>query len=118
MIKITIITVTLNSEQTIKDSLNSVLSQNYKNIEHIIVDGGSNDQTIEILKRYPNKNKKVYNLEKSGIYEAINHGIKKSNGDYIAILNSDDFYQSEDTIAKIVNIMSTITDSFANLLLV
>ena len=53
--KISIITVTLNSDQTIRDTLNSVFSQTYKNIEHIIVDGGSNDQTLSILKRYPNK---------------------------------------------------------------
>ena len=106
MIKITIITVTLNSEQTIKDSLNSVLSQNYKNIEHIIVDGGSNDQTMEILKRYPNKNKKIYSHKKSGIYKAINYGIKRSNGDYITILNSDDFYQSDDTISKVAKVIN------------
>ena len=106
MIKITIITVTLNSEQTIKDSLNSILSQKYKNIEHIIVDGGSNDQTMKILKRYPNKNKKIYTYKGSGIYKAINYGIKKSNGDYITILNSDDFYQSDDTISKVVKIIN------------
>ena len=52
--KISIITITLNSEKTIRDTLNSVLSQSYKNIEHILVDGGSTDQTLAILKRYPN----------------------------------------------------------------
>ena len=56
--KISIITVTLNSEFTIRDTLNSVFSQTYKNIEHIIVDGGSNDQTCSILKNYTNKKKK------------------------------------------------------------
>ena len=56
--KISIITVTLNSEITISDTLNSILSQNYKNIEHIIVDGGSTDNTLKILKKYPLKNKK------------------------------------------------------------
>ena len=106
MIKISIITVTLNSEQTIKDTLNSVLSQKYKNIEHIIVDGGSDDQTSDILKKYPNKNKKIYKYDKSGIYKAINYGIKKSNGDYITILNSDDFYQSDDTIGKVVKLIN------------
>ena len=106
MIKISIVTVTLNSEQTIKDTLNSVLSQKYKNIEHIIVDGGSDDQTSDILKEYPNKNKKIYKYPKSGIYEAINYGIKKSNGDYITILNSDDFYQSDDTISKVVKVIN------------
>ena len=56
--KISIITVTLNSERTIRDTLNSVFSQTYKNIEHIIVDGGSNDKTRSILKDYTNKKKK------------------------------------------------------------
>ena len=100
--KISIITVTLNSDKTLRDTLNSVLSQRYKNIEHIIVDGGSRDQTKAILKRYPNKNKKIYTQKNSGIYAAINYGIKKSKGDFITILNSDDFYQSEKTITNVV----------------
>ena len=100
--KISIITVTLNSSKTLRDTLNSVLSQTYKNIEHIIVDGGSRDETQAILKRYPNKNKKVYTKKGSGIYAAINYGIKKSKGDFITILNSDDFYQSEITIKNVV----------------
>ena len=56
--KFSIITVTLNSEKTLRDTLNSVFSQTYKNVEHIIVDGGSSDNTISILKKYPNKRKK------------------------------------------------------------
>ena len=58
--RLSIITITLNSEETIRDTLNSVLSQTYKNIEHIIVDGGSNDQTCSILKNYTNKKKKYF----------------------------------------------------------
>ena len=58
--KISIITVSLNSAETIRDTLNSVFSQTYRNIEHIIVDGGSSDETISILKKYPNKNKKIF----------------------------------------------------------
>ena len=57
--KISIITITLNSEKTIRDTLNSVCSQSYKNIEHIIVDGGSSDNTLSILRKYPFKNKKI-----------------------------------------------------------
>ena len=66
--KISVITVTLNSEETIRDTLNSVYSQNYKNIEHIIVDGGSNDETLSILKKYPNKKKKIFIRENFGVY--------------------------------------------------
>jgi len=97
--KISIITVTLNSEKTIRDTLNSVLSQNHKNLEHIIVDGGSNDSTLSILKKYPNKNKKIIIKKNSSIYEAMNIGIKNANGDFIGVLNSDDIYQN----CKVIN---------------
>lgn len=100
--KISIITVTLNSEKTIRDTLNSVLFQTVKNIEHIIVDGGSVDKTISIIKNYPNKNKKIFIKKSLGIYASINFGIKKSSGEYICILNSDDIFHSKDTIKKIL----------------
>ena len=100
--KISIITITLNSDSTIRDTLNSVMSQTYKNIEHIIVDGGSTDTTLPIIKRYPNKRKKVIVKSKSKIYEAMNIGIKAATGEYIAILNSDDIYQSNKVIEEVV----------------
>ena len=100
--KISIITITLNSELTIADTLNSVLSQTYNNIEHIIVDGGSSDSTLSIIKKYPNKNKKIFVRKKTNIYQAMNVGIKKSTGKFIAILNSDDFYQNNNIIENIV----------------
>ena len=102
--KISIITVTLNSEETIRDTLNSVTSQTYKNIEHIIVDGGSNDETIKILSKYNNNKSKFFIKKNFGIYKSINYGIKKSSGDYICILNSDDIFQSNDIIQKLVKI--------------
>ena len=100
--KITILTVCLNSELTILHTLNSVLTQSYKNIEHIIVDGGSADKTLEFLKEYNLKNKIIIHQTKSGIYNAMNLGIKKSKGDYICILNSDDIFNSNTTIEKVV----------------
>ena len=99
--KISIITVTLNSEKTIRDTLNSVLSQKYKNLEHIIVDGGSTDSTVSILKKYPNKNKKIIIKKNSSIYEAMNIGVKIAKGDFIGILNSDDIYQNDKVIGDI-----------------
>jgi len=99
--KISIITITLNSELTIRDTLNSVLSQTYNNIEHIIVDGGSTDATLSIIKRYPNKNKRLFIKKKTNIYEAMNYGIKKSTGKFIAILNSDDLYQNNKVIEEV-----------------
>ena len=104
--KISIITVTLNSENTISDTLNSILSQSYKNIEHIIVDGGSTDNTLKILKNYPNKNKKVFVKKKFGIYKSINYAIKKSSGKYICILNSDDIFHSNNIIDDLVKKIS------------
>ena len=103
--KISVITITLNSESTINDTLNSVSSQSHKNIEHIIVDGGSSDSTLEIIKRYPNRNKKIIIKRGSSIYQAMNIGIKNANGTYIAILNSDDIYQSDSTIEEVVKII-------------
>ena len=104
--KISVITVTLNSEDTIRDTLNSVYSQNYKNIEHVIVDGGANDKTLSILKKYPNKKKKVFIKENFGVYKSINFAIQKCKGNYICILNSDDIFHSNFTINELVKTAS------------
>jgi glycosyltransferase involved in cell wall biosynthesis len=99
--KISVVTVCLNSEKTIPYTLNSVIEQNYNNLEHIIVDGGSTDRTKKILKLYPFTNKKIFNLKKRGLYNALNFGIKKATGDVIGILNSDDIFNSNNTIKLI-----------------
>jgi len=87
---ISIITVTLNSEKYLKETLKSIFNQKYKNYELIIIDGKSNDKTLNIIK----KNIKKINLYKSekdkGIYDAFNKGIKLASGDLIGIVNSDD----------------------------
>jgi glycosyltransferase involved in cell wall biosynthesis len=101
--KISIITVCLNSEKTILDTLNSVINQTYKNIEHIIVDGGSKDKTKTFLRKYIFKNKRIFSIKKKGVYNAINYGIQKATGDIIHILHSDDIYQSNQTISDIIN---------------
>ena len=104
--KFSIITVTLNSSSTIRDTLNSVNSQSYKNIEHIIVDGGSKDQTIPLLKKYSNKNRKYYIKKRFGIYKSINFGISKAKGEFICILHSDDIFQSNNTVKELSNIVA------------
>ncbi len=104
--KISVITVSLNSAQTIRDTLNSVFSQTYKNIEHIIVDGGSKDGTLSILKNYTNKRKKIFIKKNYGIYKSINFAIKESSGKFICILNSDDIFQSNKIIENLVNEIS------------
>ena len=99
--KISIITVTKNSEKYLKKNIESVLTQSYKNYEHIIVDGNSSDKTIKIIKSYKKKIKYIRNINDKGLYHAMNVGIKNSKGDIIGILNSDDIY-FKNTL-KIVN---------------
>ncbi len=99
--KISIITVTKNSEKFLLQNILSVKSQNYKNLEHIIVDGNSKDKTINIINSHKRSIKFVKNYNDKGLYHAMNLGIKKSSGDIIGILNSDDIY-FKNTL-KIVN---------------
>ena len=104
--KISIITVTYNSEKTLKDTIESVLKQNYENYEHIIVDGKSKDSTVDIIKEYEEEynGKLKYISEKdNGIYDAMNKGIKMASGDIIGLLNSDDILAKEDVLSTIVN---------------
>lgn len=89
--KISIITVTYNSAATLKDTLESVKAQDYGDIEHILVDGASKDDTVDIIRSYPHVAKYVSEKDK-GLYDAINKGILMSTGDVVGILNSDDFF--------------------------
>ena len=90
--KISIITVTKNSEKFLLENIKSVKFQNYKNYEHIIVDGNSTDRTIKIIKSNKKKIKLIKNKNDRGLYHAMNVGIKNCSGDIIGILNSDDVY--------------------------
>ena len=105
-LKISVITVCLNSEKTIPYTLNSVLSQRYKNIEHIIVDGGSTDNTINLIKKYPLKKKKIYLKKNFPLYKSLNFAIKKSTGKLISILHSDDIYNNENILNKVAKLTS------------
>ena len=98
-IKVSIITPVKNCKDTIKKTIESVKSQSYKNIEHIIIDGDSTDGTLEIIKQFENI-KLITGPDKS-IAEAMNKGIKISTGDIVGILNADDYYL-ENTIQTIV----------------
>ena len=98
--KISIITVTYNSAKTIKDTIESVLSQTYKNIEHIVIDGNSTDGTQEIIRSYPKI--KMISENDNGIYDAMNKGIEFASGEVVGFLNSDDMFNSEDCINLIV----------------
>ena len=89
---ITIITVVKNSAPTIEKCIRSVLDQNYDKIEHIIIDGKSNDGTTEILKKYKNKISKIVIQDDKGIWDAMNKGVEIASGDIIGFLNADDYY--------------------------
>lgn len=101
--KVSIITVVWNNKKTIKDAIESVLNQTYKNIEYIIVDGASTDGTIEIIEGYGNKISKFISEKDKGLYDAMNKGLVLATGDVVGILNSDDFYIDEYVIEKVVN---------------
>ena len=102
--KVSVLTVCLNSQKTIQETLNSVLTQKYKNIEHIIIDGGSNDATQILLDEYPFKNKKIFIKKKLKLYESINFAIEKATGEYIILLHSDDILNNNNVINELVNI--------------
>lgn len=98
--KVSVITATWNSGATLCDTLESVLNQTYPDIEHVIVDGGSTDNTMELVREYePRYNGKLRYISEpdKGIYDAMNKGVEMATGDIIGILNSDDFYTAPDT---------------------
>jgi len=99
-LKITIITVTYNSADTVEQTIQSVLSQNYANIEYIIVDGVSTDETLNIVNRYAHKIAKIVSEKDRGLYDALNKGINMATGDVIGLIHSDDFYTNESVISK------------------
>ena len=94
-LKISVITVTKNSEKFLEENLISLQNQTYKNFEHIIIDGKSDDGTLEIINKYSKKIHYWKSEEDLGLYDAMNKGIDVSNGDIIGILNSDDIYYPE-----------------------
>ena len=118
--KISIITVVWNNNDTIKDAIESVLNQTYKDIEYIIIDGASTDGTVDIIKNYGDKIDKFISEPDKGIYDAMNKGIKLATGDVIGILNSDDFYIDEFVIEKVVKVFEEkeVDSLFADLVYV
>ena len=100
--KISIVTVCYNSEDTIHKCIESISSQTYQNIEHIIIDGGSSDSTLDIVRSYTSANIKVFSEADDGIYDAMNKGFYKSTGDVVAYLNSDDYYSNPEVIRSVM----------------
>ena len=105
--KVSIITTSYNSGNTLEDTVKSVLNQRYSDIEYIIVDGKSSDNTLEIVKKYEplfHGRLKWISEKDNGIYDAMNKGIRMATGDVVGILNSDDFFTSNDVVDKFVGL--------------
>lgn len=112
--KISVITVTYNSDKTLRDTINSVLAQTYEDIEYIVVDGLSKDKTVDIIREYEPQfagRMKWISEKDSGLYDAMNKGIRMATGDVVGILNSDDFFSSNDVIEKVVAGFTKDTDA-------
>lgn len=114
--KVTIITATYNSAKTVKDTLTSIAEQNYPNIEHVVVDGLSKDNTLDIVQSFSHVAKVISEKDK-GIYDAMNKGIGLATGEIVGILNSDDFYSHSEVVSNIVrcfqednNVMAVYAD--------
>ena len=116
--KVSIITVSYNSAKTIEETIHSVLNQDYKNIEYIVIDGASADKTVEIINRYKADIAHVVSEPDKGIYDAMNKGIKIATGNLIGILNSDDVYQNSSVISDIINALEGNDAVYADLVYV
>lgn len=102
--KFSLITVSYNSDKTIKETLQSVQQQSYADIEYIIIDGGSKDETLSIIKEYNSIVSQLISENDAGLYDAMNKGIKLATGDIIGFINSDDLFCDDQAIEKVVNI--------------
>ena len=118
--KVSIITVSFNSAKTIEDTINSVLSQDFPDVEYIVVDGGSTDGTVNIIKKYQHRISRWVSEKDHGMYDAMNKGIAMASGDVIGILNSDDVYMNNHVISELMDLMDKQKTKvvFADLILV
>ena len=103
---ITIITPVFNGEKYLEKTINSVINQTYKNVEYIIVDGGSTDNTKKIIEKYRDKITKIIYQNDNSMYEAIDTGFNISNGKYFYWLNSDDFLLDNNSVQRLMNILN------------
>ncbi len=101
--KFSIITVTFNAGATLEDTIQSVITQSYRNLEYIIIDGGSKDRTLDIIERYRTHIHAVVSEPDKGLYDAMNKGLKLATGDYICFLNAGDELHEDDTLLLMVH---------------
>lgn len=100
-VKISVITATYNSARTIRHTCESIRSQNYPDLEHIIVDGCSTDGTLAQISKYAGDDARVHSQRDTGIYDALNRGINLASGDIVGFLHSDDFFPSSDVLEEV-----------------
>ena len=116
--KISIITVCFNSSKTIEKTFQSILNQTYTNIEYIVIDGGSSDSTLDIVKKYKKSIDRFVSEPDKGLYDAMNKGIKLASGDIVGILNSDDIYTDEKVLENVARFHenNNVEVSFGNII--
>lgn len=105
--KISVITVVFNGEATIEDTILSVHSQDNKDVEHIVVDGGSTDRTLEVIAKHRDKIDAVVSEPDAGIYDAMNKGLALATGDIVGFLNADDVYEGSSVLDEIARVIET-----------
>ena len=108
--KFSVITVTYNAGAVIEDTIQSVITQTYKNIEYIIVDGASTDKTMSIVNRYRDRIHTVVSEPDRGLYDAMNKGIRLATGDYMCFLNAGDELHEDDTLQLIVHSLAGLSE--------
>jgi len=117
-VKVSIVTICYNSGETIRDAIESVIEQDYQNIEYIIVDGKSIDGTLGIVAEYKDNIAKIISEKDKGIYDAMNKGVTAATGDIVGILNSDDLYANKHVISDMVNSIGDADAAYADLVYV
>lgn len=105
--KVSIITVSFNSAKTIADTIQSVLSQDYPDIEYIVIDGGSTDSTVQIIEQHQDRISHWISEKDRGMYDAMNKGIAIATGDVIGILNSDDVYMNTHIVSELMELLQS-----------
>ena len=101
--KITIITVCYNADKVIEKTIQSVQKQTYSNIEYIVIDGGSSDRTLDIIMKYEKCISNWISEPDKGVFDAMNKGLDRANGDYVIFMNAGDYFADADVIEKVCN---------------
>ncbi len=109
-LQLTIATITLNSEKTLRDTIKSIRSQTYTDFEYLIVDGGSTDGTLSIVEENKERITKWISESDEGIYDAMNKAVQMASGDVVGLLNSDDVYASDNVLSQVMQIFETKPD--------